>query len=496
MSRKEIINIAVGTSIHLTYQNIGQPVETLFREFIDNSLDSFLTPKNLEQLNAIDITKCVVSINIRNNNYIKIRDNAFGMNKEEFGRALTLNKVSENYRPNSYGQFGMGLKYAAIQLGDSYTIETTALNSKEKYKATISKTFLQNNQTELEIEVIETDPNEHYTEITIHELRTKTWSEKDIDKLINNLAKIYNRLLDTDLEIVFHPNRKVHFEEPNYAKDDYNNDMWSSYLGEFYHKGKVYSYSGWIAALEKGNTDLAKISLLKDNRVIELGFKPSELYGKPNSFQYQRLIGEIVLNDLQVDFNKNRFQWEDGLQEAFINSLKSKPEIIEMVKFVKDLRIRGRAATPGKKQTKTLNENIKDQFSKVSNEPSAPFIITEPKDITNIENIKPDDFEPVIIPYHGTNYKFNINYIDEPISDLYWLNIERQNSDDPNEYTIIINNNYFFHSELKKHHLKLLHSLIVYLVLSQIESVKNGLKDSHIFISTLNHIVKEIAGVQ
>ena len=84
------------------------------------------------------------------------------------GLALRLSKRSDNYYEGSLGQFGMGLKYAAISLGDEYTIETTALGSKEKFKATINRELLENNSTTVTNEIDDNyDQNKHYTKITI-----------------------------------------------------------------------------------------------------------------------------------------------------------------------------------------------------------------------------------------------------------------------------------------------------------------------------------------
>ena len=78
-----------------------------------------------KKLNSIGIDKCYIKITIDESRII-IEDSSFGMDHEGFRRALRLSKRSDNYYEGSLGQFGMGLKYAAISLGDEYTIETTA----------------------------------------------------------------------------------------------------------------------------------------------------------------------------------------------------------------------------------------------------------------------------------------------------------------------------------------------------------------------------------
>ena len=43
--RKEIENIEVGSSIQLQFQRNQLPLENIFKEFIDNSLQSYRTPE-------------------------------------------------------------------------------------------------------------------------------------------------------------------------------------------------------------------------------------------------------------------------------------------------------------------------------------------------------------------------------------------------------------------------------------------------------------------
>ena len=142
--KQEVINIEVGTSIQLQFQRTQMKLENIFKEFIDNSLQSYLTKENNDELKKNGTNKCIITIKISEDE-IEIKDNAYGMDLEAFKRALTLNEKNKNYPDGSLGEFGMGLKYAAISLGNKYTIESKMLGDHKKYSATIDSELLKQN---------------------------------------------------------------------------------------------------------------------------------------------------------------------------------------------------------------------------------------------------------------------------------------------------------------------------------------------------------------
>ncbi|MBO6042312.1 ATP-binding protein [bacterium] len=80
-------------------------------EFVDNSIQSYLTVKPL--LKLIDSEyKLKIEINYDiNNDSLEIKDNAGGMTKEVFRNALILGNKPTNL--NGLNEFGYGLKTAA-----------------------------------------------------------------------------------------------------------------------------------------------------------------------------------------------------------------------------------------------------------------------------------------------------------------------------------------------------------------------------------------------
>lgn len=135
MDRFENVDVKVGSGIIATYNRMPQKLERVFAEFIDNSTQSFFDHR--EEL--VKVTKSSVNrIEITwNSTEIVIKDKAYGMNYDDFKRALKLNSPASSYTDKSRSQYGMGLKIAAAYLGEWYSIETTQLGSKEKYYAVV-----------------------------------------------------------------------------------------------------------------------------------------------------------------------------------------------------------------------------------------------------------------------------------------------------------------------------------------------------------------------
>ena len=52
------------------------------------------------------------------------------------------------------------------------------------------------------------------------------------------------------------------------------------------------------------------------------GYKPTEIFAAPNSFQSQRLVGELDLDNWPVTQTKDAFDWDGDLETGFIDKLR------------------------------------------------------------------------------------------------------------------------------------------------------------------------------
>lgn len=98
--------------------------------------------------------------------YIVIKDNAFGMEWSDFVRAINLHKPPKN--TSGRNEFGMGLKTAACWYGNLWSVESTQLGSSKKYRATVDVDMLERYKNEeIEVEEETVSPKEHYTIIIV-----------------------------------------------------------------------------------------------------------------------------------------------------------------------------------------------------------------------------------------------------------------------------------------------------------------------------------------
>ena len=105
-------------------RDIGYTLETAVADIIDNSISA--------AANNIHIN---IGFNEKKNDfYLEIIDDGFGMNKLEIGRALTLGSKNPTHKRASddLGRFGLGLKTASYSQCRRLTVESFSKENKEK----------------------------------------------------------------------------------------------------------------------------------------------------------------------------------------------------------------------------------------------------------------------------------------------------------------------------------------------------------------------------
>lgn len=495
MDRYIDMDVTVGSGIIGTYQRMPQKLERVFAEFIDNTTQSFFDHKE----EFYKTTKCSVNrIEITwDSNEIVIKDKAYGMNLDDFSRALKLNAPAASYSEKSRSQYGMGLKIAAAYLGDWYSIESTQLGSKEKYYAVVNvKEWMEKNPTSVKCTVSDIQENTHYTIITIRNLLRNLTTSLD-ETLRKKISLIYSEDLKSgDLEIYLNGRPISPITHELRENLESGNEYIRYFEDSFVFDDKEYNYSGWIGILKKASTDDAGFTLFQYGRGIKLNYRPGEIFGKTNSFQYQRVVGEIVLNDKiwKVTFNKDEFIWDNGLEKEFISSLKNNEDIKFITTVAGLLRKEGPIkpiVEPKDIEKRTLK--IQDKYSQLESvdkiqvetyQPDYPTVVLEHTDEIK-ENI-------VNITWESINYSFDIQ-VKNDNADLPWFNIQKKNQD--NSYYIIINGTCRYFEEYTKQECKdLIINFAITLALAQLSSGRLGLEfnKSDILIHQLNQIIKSI----
>src|SRR5690606_244259 len=108
--------------------------------------------------------------------------------------------------------------------------------------------------------------------------------------------------------------------------------------------GLEHQVRGWVGVLKTMSSSENGFALFRRNRLIlglpGEGWRPSELMGATGSPSWKRLVGELHMDDFPVNFTKDGFAWEGGLEDALIEALA--PLVSAYKSFASDLRTRGR----------------------------------------------------------------------------------------------------------------------------------------------------------
>lgn len=332
-------DVTAESGIIAIWQREKFKLDRVFSEFVDNSLQSYLDHK--EVLDRLpDGKKCDVKI-VWNTDKIVITDNAFGMDEEEFARALKPKATNPNaLRNNQLSVYGLGLKYASVYLGNHYSISSTRYNSTIHYFAEVDvPEFEKNNPKNVEAVISDTFPEKHETVLEITSIRIKRTPDKERD-LREKLGIIYNHYISSgDLSITIN-GIPVSYVRPQLRPKEEGGVYFEKFEDSFVIGDKKYEFSGWMGLLNKGNQAITGINLMQAKRCIELGYKPKKFFGKGNSFENSRVVGEIVFNgeNYVLSFNKDGFVWaDDGAEDAFIEKLINIPQVKYIKKMAHEL---------------------------------------------------------------------------------------------------------------------------------------------------------------
>ena len=483
------VNIRPDSSILATFKNQSYKIESAFAEFVDNSTQSFFT--NREALNRIGQSSCNIDIEVFPE-YIKIYDNAFGMEIDDFRRALKLDSPPEDKSGRS--EKGMGLKTSATCLGSLWMVETTQYGSNKKYIAQVDVDEIQRNAPEtIDAEVIECDENEHYTIIKIQNLHKKITSGKieTLAKLLGEMYSIDIRKKDLFLTINKQP---IVYTAPDLWVNAEDGSVYRTvFEREFEVDGKQYKFDGWVGILSTGDTAFAGFNIFRKGRAIKMNYRPTQLVGRSNSFPYQRIIGEVYLkgDNWEPSYTKDELMWEGAVEERFIKELgEAAGSIIK-----KSAELRKEDRTVSKEHQKQIATNVVKSFKTVNSEEITSIIskkdekIDIPKenlrDITTFD----DEFEKVEINIQDVIYTFNVKFLKNEFDN--WIDLSTS-VDGVNEYELKINYglDYFKNYTMNKTNLELMQKIAITICISLITAKNSGDPDAYKILQLVNSIVR------
>lgn len=321
------VSIATKPLVYSTFRYISNHVWHAIGEYVDNSIQSYLDHKDLlQEINPQH--KLTVSINFDvEHDVIVIKDNAFGIEESKFDKAFELANIPLD--ASGLNEFGMGMKVSSIWLSNLWSVETTAYGEPVKKTVVFDlDEVVRKEETELIVKEEPTDPNSHYTIITLSKLSQNKPTSRQIQYIVKHLASIYTKFIRENIlelqvngnvitDVQLKPLIASYWKTPNEPPI-----IWKK---EINFEAGQYKVKGFIGILEKMSTSIDNGFLLfRRNKVIgtsyDSKYRPKKLCGEVGSPRYKRIYGELELEGFSVSFTKNAFTQDDDL-EVFVEEL-------------------------------------------------------------------------------------------------------------------------------------------------------------------------------
>jgi len=320
----ELIPVRPESDVYVTYRRLAYRAWYAIGEFVDNSTQNFFDHR--AELDTIEgeSTLTVDIIYDPDAGKLTVNDNANGMNLEELARAVQLNKPPQDRRGRS--EFGMGLKMAACWLGSRWTITTKRLGSQVEYEVTVDVDDFARHRPESVAVHARPEVYEqlHYTRIEIGGLYRR-FRGQAAPRIKEHLASMYRRDIQSGSVTIKWNGEPLEWEPDPVWEETLPDGSKKKWLKDLDFNVDGLPVRGKIWLRLPGNARRAGLHLFRRNRLVVggpgEGYKPSEIFHAPNSFQAQRLVGEIDLDQWPVTQSKDGFDWAGDLEQSFISRL-------------------------------------------------------------------------------------------------------------------------------------------------------------------------------
>lgn len=308
-----------------TISKTGHSFKAAFSEMIDNSLDSFKSVESQVEQDYVTVSiqfamkgqegRFLYKNSLGEDYDIEIWDDAGGMDENAFKKCLKLAYVNEKQQSNSIRRYGVGLKTSLLSLGSKFKIMSRPIGSKKMYVLEYDdKKFVEDekaNWDSIFFEIREEEDKEfpeHGTVIKIKKNEDLKIYPVKISQMRTAFSIQYDRFLkkddNTKRELKLIINRKEVIPE---SKELITFEGKDRHHFEFdLSSGK--KINGWFGFYPKGRKKgqvqgQFGFDLIWRRRIITTHSK----IGIRTHPEYQRIYGDIHLDELEVDFHKTSF---------------------------------------------------------------------------------------------------------------------------------------------------------------------------------------------
>ncbi|RTQ45841.1 hypothetical protein EJV47_23720 [Hymenobacter gummosus] len=344
---KETIGISPGVGILSVFRYIKYKSWYALAEYVDNAIDSYQKNRALLEATSPDYQLRIELELNQEGNFIRISDNAFGISSTDLQRALRM-----AVRPpdrTGLSEHGMGMKAASCWFCPKWSVETQALGDSVKRKVTFDVERIVSEGVEtLEVEVLPSVPKAHFTNILLQGVYSLP-TGRAVGKIRDHLTSIYRAFLrDKQVEIIVNGQALKYkapttLTAPPYSDKSAPPILWRKEVDFVCAGGQ--RVTGFAAIFATASTKEAGFALFRRGRVVEgsfdEGYRPAKIFVNTNSYYYQRIFGELHIDDFTASFTKDGIQWEDT-EEDFLARLKEaiKAPGLDLLKQANGMRVR------------------------------------------------------------------------------------------------------------------------------------------------------------
>ena len=177
------VSIKIQTGVYGQFRNLNNKVWFALGEYVDNAVQSFENNKQALTKAHNGKYQFEVRINIDwENDFIKIYDNAAGIDTSNFQRAFEPANIPIDN--TGLHEFGMGMKTASIWLANVWSVKTAALNeTEERFVKFDLEKVLKEEKEVLKVKNTEKAKLVHFTEITLSKLSKNAPTAYQMDKI-------------------------------------------------------------------------------------------------------------------------------------------------------------------------------------------------------------------------------------------------------------------------------------------------------------------------
>ncbi len=322
------VNIRPGVNVLSVLPHLNYKSWFALAEFVDNSIQSSID--NKKALKAVDGSEYKLRVDIDFDvagNMIAIKDNAAGIASTDYQRAFRPAEIPPN--ASGLSEFGMGMKSAACWFAPNWSVRSSALGENIERTVIFDIDEIVHDRIE-ELNVLSTCVAEekHYTEVRLENIR-RFPRGKTIHKIKEHLSSIYRVYIREGSLALFVDGEQLTYDEPailtapSYRDPSGESVAWRKEIDFDLGDGK--SASGFVAIRETANTRLAGLALFRRKRLImgsaDEAYRPEDIFGRSNTYPYQRIFGEIHLKGFFVSHTKDGIKWEES-EDEFLRKLR------------------------------------------------------------------------------------------------------------------------------------------------------------------------------